>query len=300
MTDSVVILAREAGAAAALAPVARTLIAERELRVTIVASEEAERAFERQGLPVLGFPDDPSEPQIDSLLARECAAALLTGTSVYPDRDARWWRTAAARGVPSLALVDHWCNYAERFSHREPFDSLPDSVAVLDDAAAEGLRGAGCPVPIEITGHPYFDDLIAAGAAREQDRHAGRLELGVPEDRLMLVFASEPQATHFGTSLNLEGHGRYTEQEVAEAVLGACGRVAPGALFVVKLHPLEDAHAFDAMAERAEPAETKSAALLSVPAVDRCCGRGGRHDLHVPPRSCAHGRSHHQCAAGRP
>ena len=254
---AVVVLAREAGAAAALAPVARTLIADAEFRVAIVAPDEAARAFERQGLPILGFPDDPDDRQIDSLLAREDAAALLTGTSVYPDRDARWWNAAARRGIPSLALVDHWCNYAERFSFREPFDCRPDAVAVIDETAAEGLKRQRCPVRIEISGHPYFDELLAAGAARERDRHLGRLELGVEGDRQLLVFASEPQASHFGTSLHHQGHGLYTEREVAAGVLRACATVAPEAMLIIKLHPLEDVHAFDVMAEAVESLDTK-------------------------------------------
>jgi hypothetical protein len=255
--DAVVIVAREAGAAAALAPVARMLISSPNLRPVIIASDEGGRAFERQGLPVLGFPDDPDLRQIDSLLRRERAAVLLTGTSVYPDRDGRWWSAGARRDIPSLALVDHWCNYAERFSFQEPFDCLPTTVAVIDAAAADGLRSAGFPAPVVITGHPYFDELIAAGAARDDDRHAGRLELGVDEERLMLVFASEPQASHFGTSLNHLGHGRYTERQVAQTVLAACAGVAPEALVVIKLHPLEDSHAFDDVGEGAGLPETK-------------------------------------------
>ncbi len=253
MRETVVVVAREAGAAAALAPVARALIAGREARVAIVASDEAAHGFARQGLPVLAFPDDPTREQIEGLLTRERSTRLLTGTSVYPDRDARWWRAASQRGVPSIALVDHWCNYLERFSFREPFDCLPDTVAVIDEAAAEGLRGAGCPVPIEITGHPYFDELLEAGAARDHDRVRGRLDLGVDESRQLLVFASEPQATHLGTSLNHSGHGQYTEQEVAEQVLAACAEVAPRALVVVKLHPLENAHAFDGLGAHLQP-----------------------------------------------
>jgi hypothetical protein len=73
----------------------------------------------------------------------------------------------------------------------------------------------------------------------------------------MLVFASEPQASHFGTSLNHLSHGRYTEQQVAETVLGACAEVSPEALLMLKLHPLEDAHAFDFLGDHAEPPETK-------------------------------------------
>lgn len=256
-------MAREAGSAAALAPVARALV-DGGTAVSIVAPAEGAGPFERHALPLLAFPDSPTSDDVSALLRRENASVLVTGTSVFPDRDDVFWAAARALGVPSFGIVDHWCNYAARFSHRQAFDCLPDFVGVIDEAAGEALEAAGCPKPVIITGHPYFDELVRVGTAGL--RVTGRRDLGIAPDRRVVVFASEPDSRHFGTSLHNGPYDDFTEDEVGLAVRRACASAAPDTLLIVKLHPLERSDAHRRLAELDAPPETR--VLRSYPSAD--------------------------------
>lgn len=237
MTGRVLFMARDAGAAAALVPVVHSVVAEGRHGAAVVAAGKAVGVFERAAVPVLAFPEDPSTEDVKRLIEREEAVLVVTGTSMKPDHDARFWAAAAARGLRSVAVLDHWCNYAERFSHAAPFDRLPDAVAVMDEAAAGALRSVGAPAErLRITGQPYFDALAHDRAHLR--RETVRRELGVDLDRPLVVFASEPQARYYGDALG------YDEHDSLAAVLAAVGEVAPDAAVVVKLHPLEPPEAF--------------------------------------------------------
>lgn len=248
----IVTMARDAGAASALAPVVKALILDGRLAVSIVAAGKATAVFERHGLPVLSFPERPDAAQVEALLTRERARLVLTGTSFKPERDALFWSAAASLGIPSIALVDHWVNYAERFSVERPFDSLPDVVAVMDEVTARRLRELGCPPErLRVTGQPYFDEFVREGAGIRREQ--ARRELGISPDRTVVVFASEPQARFWGASPADPGYLGYTEQDVFEVVREALSSVAASALLVVKLHPLEDPDAFHDQAREGDP-----------------------------------------------
>jgi hypothetical protein len=237
MDARVLVMARDAGAAAALSPVARALIREGRLGVSIVAYGEAVGVFHARGLPVLSFQSAPTEDQVGSLLTREGAKALLTGTSMQPGKDDTFWSAARRLGIPSIGLLDHWCNYSERFSLRDRFDCVPDRIAIMDDAAAEVLVAEGCPPDLLlVTGQPHFDELVRDSVTLS--RAEVRQELGIDESRPLLVFASEPQARFYGRTLG------YDEEDALRAVLDSAAEAAPDAEVVVKLHPLESGDAF--------------------------------------------------------
>ena len=248
----VLVVAREAGAAAAVIPVARHLAAAGD-EVLTIAFQEAVASFERARVPLLAFPDDCDADAVAVNLARLAPDALLTGTSMYPDRDGLWWHAARQASIPTLAVLDHWSTLAERFSAREPFDCVPDAVSTVDESSAAQLRALGFPGSARAGGHPHFDHLIGRG--RALDRAAARRVLAIPAEQLVMVFVSEPLARQYGTSLNYRPDELfpYTEEEVLGAVGDAFDEVASTGLVVVKLHPLEDAGAYAGMALEADP-----------------------------------------------
>jgi hypothetical protein len=306
LTGRVVIAARDAGAAAALAPVARALVRDGELAVSIVGAEKAVPVFQTHGLPVLAFPERPTADQAAALLRREQATVVLTGTSMEPRYEKSFWVAAERVGLGSVAVLDHWCNYAERFTVERPFDALPGTLAVMDEAAADRLVSEGCPRDrIAVTGQPHFDDVVQG--TRTFDREQVRRELGIEVDRVVLVFASEPQARYYGSGPSDPRFLGYTEDDALMAVTRAARTVAPRALLIVKLHPLEAGDAFydlgdgDAGVEtqtiRAYPPEhliaaadvvlgmtsvfLLEAALTGVPAISVRPGGGDDHFLRV-------------------
>jgi hypothetical protein len=237
VSGKALIMARDAGAAAALSPVARTLIRGGRLGVVIVAYGEAVGVFHARGFPVLSFPAEPRDEQLEAFLSREQVEVVLTGTSMQPAKDAVFWRAAKRLQIPAIGLVDHWFNYAQRFSSGAPFDCVPDTIAVMDEEAAAQFRAEGCPPELLIvTGQPHFDELVRDSATLSKSEV--RQELGLDEGRPLVVFASEPQARYYGSTLG------YTEDDALGALLDSAAEVAPEAQVVVKLHPLEAPDAF--------------------------------------------------------
>lgn len=230
--DAVLVVARDAGAASALVPVIDALPRRVELRPQVIAWGNAAAVFGEHGQAVREFPEHPDPRDIAALLDTQAVAAVLTGTSLRVELDGRFWSASREAGRPSLALLDHWKNYAERFSIERPFDTLPTAIAVMDDVAAHELAVRGCPPErIRVTGQPRFDalstvDVIALrGAARDR--------LGIDATRRVVVFASEPRGEPWDDGTDL------TQREALEMLLAEVAVAAPDALVVVKLHPVE-------------------------------------------------------------
>ncbi len=155
-------VARQAGSQAALAPWADALGEE----ATLFA-QGAELDDVRDALEALG-PD-----------------ALVTGTSERAALDARYWEWARARGVRSIAFVDHWVNLGARFapSGGARVEVEPDVVAVIDERAAELLLAEGAtPGRVRVIGSPALD----AAARLRGTARAGR------GDARRVLLASEP------------------------------------------------------------------------------------------------------------
>ena len=222
----VLVVAREPGAASALAPVARQCSA------TVIAFHSAIAVFEREGIDTLRPESDDAPGFADECIARMHPDVVLTGTSrrELAPRDHAWWRAARAYGIPSVALLDHWLGYTERFSAAQPFDAVPGIIAVMDDYARDRLVALGAhDTTIVVTGQPALDSAMAM---RLGDRE--------PDARVAL-FVSEPIAADLG---NARG---YDENTVLGILLHALDGT-PWRL-VVKPHPRELA---DCRPERSE------------------------------------------------
>lgn len=225
-------MARQAGSAAALAPVVRAMEARDDVVFACAAAATAHASFEVVGIaPDVELPTEPSVDWLAAWLEQSGVDSVLTGTSFEPGLDGRFWSAAGVVGVPAVALLDHWCNYLERFSDRACLDCLPDALAVMDDAAASALRAIGFPPQrIHITGHPYLDEIAPVTA---DERIVARRTLGVSDDRSVITFASEPIAPEAQRDLG------YTAAEALEAIRRATAAVAPGSLLIIRPHPRE-------------------------------------------------------------
>lgn len=130
------------------------------------------------------------------LLEQERPDVLLCGTSVNGRDDEKTFIQAARQlGIPSLAVLDFWSNYAARFTTLPPdgpLDALPDVIAVMDDSAAEDLRSLGIDTGcVHVTGQPAFDRLHTETPPASK-LAALRAQIGCPPGRHLVVFASQP------------------------------------------------------------------------------------------------------------
>lgn len=83
-----------------------------------------------------------------------CPDLIVTGTSMEPDSiDKKVIDAAWHLGIPSIAFVDFWANYIERFTQANGTQVFPDMIVTVDDTAKAEMVAAGVPeILIEIAG----------------------------------------------------------------------------------------------------------------------------------------------------
>lgn len=236
--------AREAGGAAAIAPVMVGL--QESARILVMAKDHAEQVFHQAGLPYVRL-QEFSSAAIRSALVDQVGADLpdvvVTSATAVPERDMterHLWSWARSHGVPSIAVVDQWQYYGRRFSGPGPddgFGSLPDWISIMDEHAKLETVAAGIDADrIVVTGQPAFDKLARLRETFDDSaRQQVRRDLGVLPTGRLVCFVAEALAAYFGDTLG------YTEQSVLRDVVSLCRHVGnerdEPLHLAVKLHP---------------------------------------------------------------
>jgi hypothetical protein len=87
------------------------------------------------------------------------AQLLISGTGWSSDLEHQARVLAAAQELPSIAVVDHWVNYQERFE-RDGNCVLPQSLWVSDKEAAEVAQNAFPALPIQQLPNLWLNQLV--------------------------------------------------------------------------------------------------------------------------------------------
>jgi len=102
---------------------------------------------------------------LDSAL--DGAELLITGTGWGSDVEHEARRLARSRGIRSVAVIDHWVNYTERFiRHGETV--WPDEFWVTDDYAMEIAKSTFPGQPVYQVPNRYMETQLRAVAQVEQ------------------------------------------------------------------------------------------------------------------------------------
>lgn len=240
---------REAGGAAAIAPVCQELIRQG-WPLLLLAKGPAVKGFADRGLNCIEIGD--FDPAIIEDLCRQHLGGLpqllFTSATSLPGLDMTerlLWLWAAKSGIPSAALIDQWQNYAIRFSGIEASERLaylPDRIMVMDDYARFEAEADGLPAErLVITGQPAFDAIIHEHQALLAEPGL-RQAHGLSESATIVTFAAESLHKDFGDSLG------YDEQSSLAFIGDALNAIAPTlgeVVLAVKLHPQNDAGEFD-------------------------------------------------------
>jgi hypothetical protein len=87
------------------------------------------------------------------------AAVLLSGTGWASDLEHEARRMALTQSIPSIAVIDHWVNYRERFV-RNGEHVLPDELWVADEYAWNEATRCFPEIPVRQLPNRYLEDLI--------------------------------------------------------------------------------------------------------------------------------------------
>lgn len=240
----IIAFAREPGGADTIAPVVKQLIQRDDVEVELFSKDYAGARFTAAGLDFvdIGWGEQCKlERKVRELVLAQQPDGLLTAASSRPTDDMTekyFWKVGGDCGIPSVAVLDQWQNYAMRFSgptEAERLRYLPTCIAVMDEDVRRDMISEGIPEDrICVTGHPRFAALKEYQNQCIRKKAREKLaRLGVDKTRQIIVFVSEPARRFFAVE---EG---YDEAETLNALLEVCEKNSKhGQLEVVlKYHP---------------------------------------------------------------
>lgn len=187
------------GGANAIIPVIKKLNLEKVVDVVVIDHEFSEKQFENAGISYKTISDynlnDVSLESMTRLLSYENPYLVLTGTSAQDENNKdvleQTINLASTKNkIPSLAVLDYWGNYWQRFSDldgKNRLAFLPSKVAIMDEYARKAMLAEGFPEDkLVITGNPHFDSFkYKAKEFSEKDRLKVREQIGLPQEILL-------------------------------------------------------------------------------------------------------------------
>lgn len=168
---------------------------------------------------------------LDEALKR--SSWVLCGTGWQSNFERHAIARARALGKKTVAFLDHWVNYRERFD--EGGRSVhPDEIWVGDIDAERIARALFDQTPVLLQPNPYVEDLLAEIAAIQTGKS------GAVASRILYV--CEPVADHALAQYGDERHWGYTEHDALRFFLtnvAALGQ--PVDAITIRPHPSEQA-----------------------------------------------------------
>ncbi|HKJ28191.1 MAG TPA: hypothetical protein VJ965_11175 [Anaerolineales bacterium] len=235
----VMVIAGDPGGASALVPVIRELKASQNFSVHVFAYYKAVNVFRQREVEFSALSNELTDEMITAKIVQGRPDLLLTGTSVNPYfLELQFIFNARNCGIPSLAILDFWSNYAQRFSLKGMDQKyLPDKIAVMDQLAVTEMVEAGFPADrLVITGQPAFDRLIEMRQnLTPAERMAFRENLGVGEEDFLVMYISQPFMELFGSDESNPDYPGFTQQTIFAELLHVLESIAENAGFSITL-----------------------------------------------------------------
>lgn len=167
---------------------------------------------------------------------------VLLGTTVGPEQwELEAIRRARTERVRTLAVLDSWVHYRERFMARDGSLCLPDMIAIMDEQAKTEMIAEGFPsFRLAVTGQPAFDQLTAyeASEPRAQARERLRAWAGCRGEERCVLYVSQPLSQFFSRE-SLGFHETEVLLAVTETLEQLVARRGTRATLLVKPHPRE-------------------------------------------------------------
>ncbi|AYQ27197.1 MULTISPECIES: hypothetical protein [unclassified Polaromonas] len=141
-----------------------------------------------------------------------------------------------ARGKKTVAFLDHWVNYRERFQDASQ-SVLPDEIWVGDADAERIARPLFPEIPVVLQANPYFEDLLAEIARM----NAGRSHPSATS----VLYVCEPVADHALAQYGDERYWGYTEHDALRFFLENIGSLGQKIdAITIRPHPSERAEKY--------------------------------------------------------
>lgn len=144
-------------------------------------------------------------------------AWILTGTSWLPEVEAAVWSKAKSLEVFSVAFVDNWGGYRNRFGSALETNSMPDVIAAVDAAMrSEIMEVLGSATDVSVVGHPALERLARSSSTRDD---ALRAELGIATEDLLIMWVADGIYRNPPPGFPTPESLGYSDEEILEKLL---------------------------------------------------------------------------------
>ncbi|TMO63261.1 hypothetical protein [Pseudoalteromonas aurantia] len=186
--------------------------------------------------------DQYSKTTYLQLLATIKPNVVFTDTTGRDYSNRSLWRACKDFGIPSIAILDQWMNYALRFlKQHETYQGcmayttddfiLPTAIVTMDCSAKLQMVKEGLPENIiHPLGSPYYESLKSKPVKNKTQK----------KKAITILFASEPITAVYGHKLGKKIHG-YTEQTIIKTLCQSITKQAKQQHFsvIIRPHPRE-------------------------------------------------------------
>lgn len=235
MMKTILIFSAEPGGAEMLGPVARLLSDTGKYNVRVAGYGHGLDRFAANGIGCEEIHRiRKGSAAIIERFRPDLIVTSATGNPFVDMSEKFLWETSRKNGIPTIAFLDQWQNYAIRFSGpaaRERLAYLPDVINCIDDFALQEMKDEGFPKNILLPlGHPYLSGLPEAMGRLNHERL--RKTFGLTNGHSIDLFISEPILEYYGRSRG------YDQYEVLRFFLGSAD--VGHRPILIKLHPKDD------------------------------------------------------------
>lgn len=171
---------------------------------------------------------------IETKLASFAPSLILYGTGWQNHLEYHFLNYAKAHNILSVAFLDHWTNYRERFGFPEKNweNNLPSFIATHDQTSFDIAQSLGLPNVIAIKNYALCTQL----------KEAQSVLANIPESDTLL-FLSEPTAKVAKRSFGDAYAWGFSEKEVFEDIL-TCKALFGCKNILIRLHPSDTAETY--------------------------------------------------------
>jgi hypothetical protein len=173
--------------------------------------------------------------------AVEGAELLICGTSSPSTFELDAISLARSGGIKSIAILDHWMNFRERFLRSNQL-IIPDEVWVVDEVAEKIALKALPEANIRRIENPYKEDFLEKMATMRMEPF-NQLKL---DNCQTVLYVTEPTSEHAARKYGDARYWGYTEVEAIKYFFERIKIISPlASKIIIRPHPSENPSKYD-------------------------------------------------------
>ena len=229
----IALFAHDAGGAEILLELLKTSLHVGEFRVFCLEDSPCFRIIETKNLEAYSCKIASTKEDIEAKLSFFNPSIILYGTGWQNHLEYHFLDYAKARHLPSLAFLDHWTNYRERFGYPKLNweNNLPSFIVAHDKTSEDKAKAFCLPNVVAIKNYALLAQLNAFKDTKPSNT---------------LLFLSEPTTKVAIASFEDSYFWGFTEKEVFENIL-TCKALFGCKNIVIRLHPSDNMETYQAI-----------------------------------------------------